>query len=90
MQSAHYCDNFESLLDVARTRNADFSPPLLDSEVVKAANSAWGITERGENRVGRHGAFFETGEANRLIIGDQDVFVLLAFLRANNGPTAHS
>ena len=47
--------------------NADFSPPLPDSEVVKTANSAWGITERGENRVGRHGAFFETEEANRLI-----------------------
>jgi hypothetical protein len=87
MHSAHHCDNFESLLDVARTRNADFSPPLPDSEVVKTANSAWGITERDENRFGRHGAFFETEEANRLIIGDQDVFVLLAFLRANNGAT---
>ena len=26
-------------------------------------------------------------EANHLITSDQDVFVLLAFLRANNGPT---
>ena len=87
MQSARHCDNFESLLDVARTRNADFLPPLTDSEVVKIASSAWDYTQRGENRFGRHGAFFDSDEANHLITSDQDVFVLLAFLRANNGPT---
>ena len=87
MQSARHCDNFESLVDVARTRNADYLPPLTDSEVMKIASSAWDYTQRGENRFGRHGAFFDTDEANDLITSDQDVFVLLAFLRANNGPT---
>lgn len=88
MQSARYCDNFESLLDVARTRNADFSPPLPDSEVVKAAGSAWGYTQRGQNRFGRPGVFFEAKEATDLICSDPDAFLLLAFLRANNGPAS--
>ena len=88
MQSARHCDDFESLLDVARTRNEEFSPPLTDSEVVKTANSAWDYTLRGDNRFGRHGAFFDAEEANRLITSDQDAFVLLAFLRANNGPAS--
>jgi len=87
MRSARHCDTLESLLDVARTQNEDFSPPLTDSEVVKATSSAWGITVCGHNRFGRPGAFFDAEEANHLIILDQDVFVLLAFLRANNGPT---
>jgi hypothetical protein len=55
--------------------------------VVKTANSAWSITERRENRFGRPGVFFDAEEANRLITSDQDLFALLAFLRANNGPT---
>ena len=59
MRSARHCDNFESLLDVAHTQNSDFLPPLTDSEVVKIAKSAWDCTQRGENRFGRHGAFFE-------------------------------
>ena len=33
---ARYCDDFDALLDVARTANADFLPPLADAEVVKA------------------------------------------------------
>ena len=32
---AHSCDDFDALLDVARTANADFMPPLADAEVVK-------------------------------------------------------
>jgi len=86
MQSAHYCDDFDAVLDVARTRNAEFMPPLTDSEVMKVAKSAWDYTERGANRFGRHGVFFATDEVNHLITSDSDAFVLLAFLRANNRP----
>jgi hypothetical protein len=85
MRAAHHCDDLDALLDVAHTRNAELSPPLPDQEVVKAATSAWGYTVRGENRMGRHGVFFDTGEANRLM-NDQDLLVMLTFLRANNGP----
>ncbi len=88
MRTAHYCDDFDALLDVAHTANADFLPPLPEDEVMKVAKSAWGYTERGENRFGRPGVFFEVEEANRLITWDQDLFVLLSFLRANNGPSS--
>jgi Primase C terminal 1 (PriCT-1) len=86
MRAAHHCDDFDALLDVARTRNAEFLPPLEDGEVVKAARSAWGYTERGDNRFGRPGVFFDADTVNDLIGNDQDLFVLLSFLRANNGP----
>ena len=67
-------------------RDAYLDGLLGDDEVVKAATSAWDYTERGENRFGRPGVFFDADEANRLIVSDQDAFVLLAYLRANNRP----
>ena len=88
MRSAHSCDDLESLLDVARTRNAEYLPPLPDAEVVKTAMSAWGYTERGENRIGQTGVWFPTSEANSLIAADQDAFILLVHLKANNGPNS--
>jgi Bifunctional DNA primase/polymerase, N-terminal len=89
MKNADHCDDFEALVDVARTRNESFLPPLTDEEVVKIANSAWGYAQRGKNRFGRPGVFFSAEEANRLITRDPDQFVLLAFLRANNGPDSN-
>jgi hypothetical protein len=80
MRAADHCDNLEDLLDVARTRNDEFSPPLPDDEVVKVAHSAWGYTERGLNRFGKPGAFFPSDEANRLIETNQDGLLLLVFL----------
>jgi hypothetical protein len=87
MRSARHCDDLDSLLDVARTRNQDFSPPLPDAEVVKIANSAWNHTQRGDNWFGRPGVFFDAQEAINLIRSDPDAFLLLSFLRANNAPT---
>jgi hypothetical protein len=86
MRQAHHCDEFDALVDVAHTCNASYLPPLTDDEVVKIAKSAWGYTRRGENRFGRHGVSFSTEEVNQLITRDPDQFLLLAFLRANNGP----
>jgi hypothetical protein len=86
MRQAHYCDDLDTLLDVAQTCNANFLPPLDEDEVVKIVKSAWGYTLRGENRFGRHGVFFSTEEVNRLIARGPDQLVMLAFLRANNGP----
>jgi bifunctional DNA primase/polymerase-like protein/primase-like protein len=87
MRAAHHCDNFDSLLDVAGTRNQEFLPPLPEAEVIKVAQSAWGYTQRGENHFGRPGVFFEANEATDLICSDSDAFLLLAYLHANNGPT---
>lgn len=89
MRQAHHCDDLDALIDVARTCNESFLPPLAEDEVLKIAKSAWGYTQRGQNWFGRHGVFFSTEEANRLITSDQDQFVLLAFLRANNGPNSN-
>ena len=43
-EQAHHCDDFDALLDVARTANASYLPPLVEAEVVKTARSAWGYT----------------------------------------------
>lgn len=82
MKAAHHVESFDELLDVARTYNDDCLPPMEDSEVITAAQSALGYTERGQNRFGQHGAWFPLDEVNRLI-GDQDAAFLLIFLRAN-------
>jgi len=87
MKSAHHVDSFDDLLDVARTFNDNCLPPLEDSEVITAAQSAWKYTERGLNRFGQHGAWFPLDEVNRLI-DDQDAALLLMFLRANQGPNS--
>ena len=86
MSNAPHVDSFDGLLDVARTFNDDCLPPMEDIEVISVATSAWGYTERGENRFGQHGAWFPLDEVNRLI--DPDAFYLLAFLRAHQGPDA--
>jgi hypothetical protein len=86
MRNAHRCDDFHALLDVARTCNDEFCPPLEDDEVAKVATSAWGYTERGDNRFGRPGVFFDARQADELIRNDPDLYLLLSFLRANNRP----
>jgi hypothetical protein len=86
MRTAHRCDDFDALLDVARSRNSEFWPPLEDDEVAKTAYSAWGYTAAGKNRFGRPGVFFDARQANELIRDDLDLYVLLSFLRANNKP----
>jgi hypothetical protein len=87
MRQAHHCDDFDALLDVARTFNVGLITPLEDAEVMRVAQSAWDYTERGQNRLGQHGAWFPTEEIGDLL-QEQDVLFLLAFLRANQGPSA--
>ena len=86
MREAHHVDDYEQLLDRAQTLNEEFAEPMERTEVAKIAKSAWGYTERGENRFGQHGVWFATPEANELITSSQDEFLLLSYLRANNGP----
>jgi len=86
MRAAHRCDDFYALLDVARTRNDELCPPLEDDEVVRVAASAWGYTERGENRFGHPGVYFDAKLADWLARSEQDALILLTFLRAHNKP----
>lgn len=85
MRHAHHVDSFDDLLDVARTFNDDCLPPMEDSEVMDIAQSAWGYTERGQNRFGSHGAWMAFDEVASWG-SEPDAFYLLAFLRAHHGP----
>jgi bifunctional DNA primase/polymerase-like protein/primase-like protein len=88
MRQVRHCDDFAVLLDVAETYNRDsLMPPLPNAEVVETAKSVWGYEERGENRYGITGAWFPTAEVSALL-PHQDTFMLLAVLRASNGPDA--
>lgn len=87
MKAAHYCDDFDNLLDVAQTRNAEFLPPLSDAEVMKVARSAWSYTERGQNRFGQTGAWLPQSTVNGLA-RDPPLFTLIGWLKAANGPNA--
>ena len=53
MKEAHHCDNYEQLLDRARTLNEGFGRPMEDAEVIKCLASAWEKTVNGENWFGR-------------------------------------
>jgi hypothetical protein len=88
MRRANDCNSLDELVDAARTYNMQMEQPLEDTEIIKAANSAWGYAERGQNRFGQHGAWFPCNEITALL-EHQDAFLLLAFLRAHNGPWSH-
>jgi hypothetical protein len=47
------CDDFETVLDVARTMNMSCIPPLSDAQVVSKAKQAWTYEIEGRNWVGR-------------------------------------
>ena len=85
MREAHHVDDFEQLLDRAETLNQELVEPMQRAEVAKIATSAWGYTERGENRFGQHGAWFPEAEVD-FLVAEQDAFILLAYLRAKQGP----
>jgi hypothetical protein len=87
MRQGHAVANFNELLAFARDTNATFSPPMEEEEVMKTVSSVWAYTERGDNRFGQHGAYFPIDEVASLLT-HQDAFILLAFLRAHNGPWA--
>jgi Bifunctional DNA primase/polymerase, N-terminal/Primase C terminal 1 (PriCT-1) len=87
MRQAHDCATFDDLLAFARETNAIYSPPLEEMEVMNVVKSAWDYTERGQNRFGQHGAWFPVDEVAAML-EYQDAFVLLAFLRAQEGPQA--
>jgi hypothetical protein len=85
MVHARDCDDFDTLLDVARTFSSmQCEPPLPDNEVMSAAQSAWKKTERGENRFGKRNITLAVDDADRLAIGNQDALVLLVLLRSRN------
>jgi len=55
MIQARHCDDIDALIDVARTFNQCCEPPLSENEVIKAAASAWGYQQSGNNWFGSNG-----------------------------------
>jgi hypothetical protein len=84
MKNAHHCDNLESLLDVARTENAEMLPPMDDAEVVKVAASAWSYEEAGQNFVNRRVVVVSHDEVDNLMSASPDAFMLLYVLRRHH------
>jgi hypothetical protein len=84
-REAHYCDDFDALLDRARALNETFPVSLDDAEVIRLAKSVWKMTTEGRNRFGQCGAWHPTPEVDRLV-GDPHLFALLSWLKAHNRP----
>jgi hypothetical protein len=84
-RAAHNCDDFDQLLDYARTQNAQLGEPMEDAEVVKVAQSVWKMTCEGRNRFGQHGAWLPLN-LSRTLAHTPDAYALYGVLNAENGP----
>ena len=85
MRQARQCENLGALLDFARTRNQNCTPPLGETEIMTIAASAWTKTTEGRNRFGQHGAWIPVEVAASMMV-HPDALALLVVLRANEGP----
>jgi hypothetical protein len=82
MAQARFCDGVDALIDVARTTNDGFMPPLSDPEVVKIARSAWNYEDRGQNWCGAGQRVIAThAEVDGLMQTQPDAFLLLMLAR---------
>jgi hypothetical protein len=88
MRQAQHVGTFDELLDVGRTANDNYLPPMDDAEVIKIAQSAWAYTERGDNRFGQLGAYVSLELVTRLAKTNPDALALLNVLKARNGPNS--
>jgi hypothetical protein len=87
MAAAPGCDDLDQLIDVARTFNECFKPPLeTDAEVVKTAKSAWGYEARGQNWLGRGGYMVAVDHrlVDKLMDDRPDALLLLVKLRRHH------
>jgi Bifunctional DNA primase/polymerase, N-terminal len=79
----------DALLDVALSLNADCLEPMSTPEVSTIVGSTWKWTIEGHNHAGRKVCIMQQADINDLILsGEHDAFLLLAFLRAHQGPSA--
>ena len=82
LEQAAHADDFETLMDVMRTRNMDCTIPLTESELEAAASSAWKYEREGRNLVGRGKAVVvDHNTIDRMMAYSQDAFHLLMLLK---------
>jgi len=86
-RAAQKVDDFDQLLEYARTQNDKFAQPMADEEVLKVANSVWAMKSEGRNRFGQIGAWVPL-ELMRTFKSDLVTLGLYSVLRAENGPNS--
>jgi hypothetical protein len=85
LEQAVHADDFETLMDVMRTRNMDCTIPLPESELENAARSAWQYEREGRNLVGRGKAVVISHSIiDRVMAHSPDAFVLLTILKRHH------
>jgi len=85
---AHHADDFDQLLDYARTQNECCAEPMTDAEVTKIVSNVWKMQCEGRNRFGQFGAYVPLAVVNELALANPDALALLNVLKANNGPNS--
>jgi hypothetical protein len=85
-RAAHNCDDFEQILDYARTQNDQLGEPMPDAEVLKVAKSVWKMQCERRNWFGKPGVHLFSDEALPLIDNDPDLLRLLMFIKSQNRP----
>lgn len=84
LRQAPSCDDFDALLDVARTANDSWHDPLSDNEVIKTARSAWAMQVEGRNWVGQRARVVVPLEDIEAFGGNGDAFLLWTMLRGQH------
>jgi hypothetical protein len=86
MRAARHCDDFDALLDVARTFAEDaLMVPLSEAEIVKTARSAWNYEITNRNLFGRGAALIMMHEeVDELFAENPDALLLLLKLRRHH------
>jgi hypothetical protein len=83
---ARHCDDFESLLDVARSMNMDCVPQMRDAQVIKIATSVWNLETSGNNWVGRRARASTDRDELLSLSHDPGAVMLLLLLRVSHPP----
>jgi Primase C terminal 1 (PriCT-1) len=84
LREARYCDDFDAVLDVARSLNMNCEPPLADTQVIKVTKSAWGIEISGKNWAGRKARASTDREEILELSHDPHAALLLNLLRVSH------
>jgi hypothetical protein len=77
--------DIDAIVAAARVRNATYTPPLPDEEVIATAASAWGYTARGRNWFGNGTVAVRHDEVDELL--DDEIVLLVKLRRHNWGDT---
>ena len=84
LREVRYCDDFDSLLDVARTLNKDCIPPLEDASVLNTVKKVWEYEITGNNWVGRRARASTDREEILVLSRDPYAAHLLNLLRVSH------